>query len=466
MIQVNKLIFRVVCSLILVASTSGETHGQNKNLVLNPGFERFVKCPVSHIQSESSRILVPDWTYPTNGSPDYFNRCSVGDAGVPTNFAGTSEPYQGDGYVGAILSGTDDEYREYIQGRLAKPLEKGQKYCVSYWVKLASGSRFTVDMVSLAFYNTQQKSDINRAFGGIPQMNNLPGLFLDNTQEWKQMCMVYTANGGEQFFIIGNFRNYQTTNYVVTNKNTKNARNKAYAYYYFDEVVIRPLENCTDCPCVNQSLVVALKDTSYTGGKNPFTGRVTKIVNDGKISIDVSGGTPPYFIEWSNKSKDTQLTNLPAGRYTYRVKDQFNCSATGTITFVEPKLPEDEFLAGLKNIEEGSSIVLENIFFEFNKTTLLPASFPELDKVVSFMKEANVSLIEISGHTDSDGSEEYNRKLSDGRAKAVVDYLVAQGIDLTHLQSVGYGESRPIDTNTTDSGKAQNRRVEFALIRK
>lgn len=440
--------------------------GQSKNLVLNSSFERFVKCPKSHIQSDASRILVPEWTYPTQGSPDYFNRCSTGDVGVPVNFAGNSEAHDGDAYVGAILSGTEDEYREYFQGHLAKPMEKGKRYCVSYWVKLASGSRFAVDMVSLALYNTEQKSDIKTALGGVPQMNNLPGLFLDNTLEWKQMCEVYTAKGGEQYFVIGNFRNYQTTNYVVTNKNTRNMRNKAYAYYFFDDVVIRSLDNCMDCPCVNQSLVVALKDTSYTGGKNPYTGRVTKIINDGKISIDISGGTPPYSIAWSNNMKGTQLTNLPAGVYLYKVSDQFNCKASGSVRFVEPKLPEDEFLAGLRNIEVGSSIILENIFFEFNKTTLLPASFPELDKVVSFMKESAVSLIEISGHTDSEGSDEYNRKLSEGRAKAVVDYFISQGIDPIHLKAVGYGESKPIDTNSSDAGRAQNRRVEFALIKK
>lgn len=441
-------------------------HAQSPNLVLNPGFEKYIKCPQSHVQTEPSRILLPDWTYPTQGSPDYFNSCSKGDAGVPVNFAGISEAHGGNGYVGAILSGTNDEYREYFQGRLSRPLEKGKKYCVSYYVELASGSRFAVDMVSLSFYDSEQKSDIKTAMGGIPQMNNQPGLFLDNTQNWKLMCMVYTAKGGEDYFIIGNFHNYQTTNYVVTNKNVTNARNRAYAYYYFDDVAIKPLENCHDCPCVNQDLQVVFKDTSYTGGKNPFTGRVSKIINDGKISIDISGGTPPYTVRWNNNTSELMLTGLPAGTYGYKVSDQFNCQAEGQITFVEPKVPEDEFIAGLKNIDEGASIILDNIFFEFNKTTLLPSSYPELDKVVAFMKESGVSLIEISGHTDAEGSDEYNKKLSEGRAKSVVEYLVSQGIDAARLRAVGYGESRPIDTNTTEPGRAQNRRVEFALLKK
>jgi len=441
-------------------------HSQSKNLVLNPGFEQYIKCPVSHVQTEPKRFLAPDWTYPTQGSPDYFHRCSTGDAGVPNNFAGVSEPHSGDAYVGAILSGTEDEYREYIQGRLSAPLEKGKKYCVSFWVELASMSRFAVDQLGLKFYDSEQKSEIKTALGGIPDISNQPGLFLDNTTQWKQICTVYTARGGEDYFIIGNFHNYESTNYVVTNKNVKNLRDKTYAYYYFDDVSVKPLDNCKDCPCVNQDLKVFLKDTSYTGGRNPYTGRITKIINDGKISLEIQGGNPPYSIQWSNQATGTTLTNLPAGTYSFKVTDQFNCSAAGSITFIEPKLPEDEFLAGLKNIEEGSSIILKNIFFEFNKTTLLPASFEELNKVVSFMKESNVSLIEISGHTDSEGSDEYNRKLSDGRAKAVVDYLVSQGIEPARLRAVGYGESRPIDTNATPEGRAQNRRVEFMLVKK
>lgn len=455
-------------SLILTASLflSSVGQSQQKNLVLNPGFEQYIKCPVSHVQTEPRRFLAPDWTYPTQGSPDYFHRCSTGDAGVPNNFAGVSEPHSGDAYVGAILSGTEDEYREYIQGRLSAPLEKGKKYCVSFWVELASMSRFAVDQVSLKFYDSEQKSEIKTALGGIPDIVNQPGLFLDNTNEWKRICSVYIARGGEDYFIIGNFRNYENTNYVVTNKNVKNLRDKTYAYYYFDDVSVMLLENCKDCPCVNQDLKVFLKDTSYTGGKNPYTGRINKIINDGRISIEIQGGTPPYSIKWSNNATGATLINLPAGTYSFKVTDQFNCMASGSVTFIEPKLPEDEFLAGLRNIEEGSSIILKNIFFEFNKTTLLPASYEELNKVVNFMEESNVSLIEISGHTDSEGSDEYNRKLSEGRAKAVVDYLVSQGIESFRLRAVGYGESRPIDTNATPEGRAQNRRVEFLLVKK
>ena len=120
----------------------------------------------------------------------------------------------------------------------------------------------------------------------------------------------------------------------------------------------------------------------------------------------------------------------------------------------------------LKNIEEGTAIVLENIFFETGKTTLLPESYEELDKVVAFMLDNDIKEIEISGHTDNVGSEAYNLELSAGRAKSVVDYLVSKGVIEERLTAQGYGITKPIDTNETPEGRAQNRRVEFLLKKK
>ena len=73
--------------------------------------------------------------------------------------------------------------------------------------------------------------------------------------------------------------------------------------------------------------------------------------------------------------------------------------------------------------------------------------------------------IEIAGHTDNKGSDEYNLDLSAGRAQAVMDYIIAQGIDDWRIQSEGYGESRPETTNATDAGRAINRRVEFTILK-
>jgi OmpA-OmpF porin, OOP family len=117
-------------------------------------------------------------------------------------------------------------------------------------------------------------------------------------------------------------------------------------------------------------------------------------------------------------------------------------------------------------IEVGATVRLQNIYFDFDKTTLKRESFVELNKVVDFLKTNKTVEIEISGHTDNKGSDEYNATLSQGRSQAVVDYLISQGIDTSRLTAHGYGESKPVDTNDTDTGRAVNRRVEFTVLKK
>jgi outer membrane protein OmpA-like peptidoglycan-associated protein len=455
----------IVLFLTLFASINN-TVAQGKNLVKNPGFEKYEKCPDDYTPENLSHKLVPGWSYPTRATPDYFNRCSHRNVGVPMNFAGESEPHSGDGYVGAILSGTEESYREYIQGEMMVPMVKGQKYCVRFYYKLASYSRFAVDQMSLYFSDVEIKNDININLPYTPQITNKVGLFLDNIYEWEEFCTVYTANGNERFFIIGNFKNYDNTNYVVTDKNIVNLRNKAYAYYYFDDVIISPLDNCLNCPCVLHDFESRIIEASYTGGQDRMTGKITKIINDGHIRIGLIGGTPPYHVRWNNNLEGTELSQLPGGKYIYLARDANNCLASDTITFVEPVIVKDVFMEGLRAIDEGSAVILKNIFFDFNKTELLPASYAELNKVVQFMLEDDIKKIEISGHTDSEGSDAYNQKLSEGRASAVVNYLISQGVKPERMIAVGYGESRPIDTNLTEEGRSQNRRVEFTLIKK
>jgi outer membrane protein OmpA-like peptidoglycan-associated protein len=452
--------------VMMLSGVSALISGQAGNLVINPDFEEHEDCPKSHNPENQSHKLIPGWSYPTFAAPDYFNRCGSNDGGVPQNFAGNSEPESGDGYVGAILTGSDESRREYIQGELIAPMAAGQKYCVTYYYRLASGSRLAVDQISVYFSNAKVLTDGIDAMGVIPQLTTAEGLFFDDVENWEQVCQVYEAKGGEKFFIIGNFKDYEHTNYVVTDKNIVNLRNKAYAYYYFDDVAIRNIDDCNVCPCVLHNFEARVVDSGYTGGRDPITGEVKRIINDGYIRVAMIGGTPPYKVIWNEKIRGSELKNLPAGRYNYVASDDNNCRSKGTVIFVQPEITTDKFEDGLRNIQEGSSIVLKNIFFEFNQTTLLPESYAELSKVVAFMLENDIKKIEISGHTDSEGSETYNQKLSEGRANAVVSYLVSQGIDPSRMVAAGYGESKPIDTNHTEEGRARNRRVEFTLIKR
>jgi outer membrane protein OmpA-like peptidoglycan-associated protein len=120
----------------------------------------------------------------------------------------------------------------------------------------------------------------------------------------------------------------------------------------------------------------------------------------------------------------------------------------------------------LPQIEIGVTVRLKNIYFDFDKTTLKKESFVELNKVVEFFNQNSTLEVEIAGHTDDKGSEDYNANLSQGRSQAVVDYIISKGIDSYRLTAHGYGESKPIDTNDSEDGRANNRRVEFTVVKK
>jgi outer membrane protein OmpA-like peptidoglycan-associated protein len=108
--------------------------------------------------------------------------------------------------------------------------------------------------------------------------------------------------------------------------------------------------------------------------------------------------------------------------------------------------------------------VLNNIFYDFDKATLRDESKSELEQLVKLMNDNSTIRIELSSHTDNKGSEDYNIRLSQGRAQSVVDYLVKNGISNERLVAKGYGKSMPVATNETDEGRQQNRRTEFKIL--
>lgn len=116
-------------------------------------------------------------------------------------------------------------------------------------------------------------------------------------------------------------------------------------------------------------------------------------------------------------------------------------------------------------IEIGQVVRLNNVFFDFNKSSLRDESFVELDRVVNLLKENPAIEIEMGAHTDSKGSDEYNLTLSENRARSVMDYILSKGISPSRISSQGYGETQPVATNDTDEGRQLNRRVEFKIVK-
>jgi len=118
----------------------------------------------------------------------------------------------------------------------------------------------------------------------------------------------------------------------------------------------------------------------------------------------------------------------------------------------------------LQNVCIGCKIVLRNVFFDIGKFTLRSESTPELERLYKLLNDLPRLKVEISGHTDNTGTESINQKLSENRAKAVVDYLVRKGIAKDRVMYKGYGSSEPVADNNTVQGRQLNRRTEFKII--
>lgn len=135
------------------------------------------------------------------------------------------------------------------------------------------------------------------------------------------------------------------------------------------------------------------------------------------------------------------------------------------LTIVEKGEVEQEITANaiLKELNETGKAILY-INFDSGKSTIKKESMPVVEQIIEMMKQTKDIKISVEGHTDSEGSDESNLKLSEARAKAVVEAITKGGVDAARLSSAGFGEEKPIADNSTAEGKAKNRRVE--LIKK
>ena len=361
------------------------------NLVYNGSFEEYRHCP-KRVDAVGILTLVEGWYQPTRGSADYFNVCGSRECGVPNNKLGQQMPHDGDGYCGIYCSKND--YREYLQTKLRRKLQKGDSIQLTYWVSLSEESTGCVSTLGGLFTNESISDTVRTIFlkkeyvqiteeitqtiaqPFVPQVVNDINIPLLDTKGWQCVTGIFVAQGGEQYITLGNFNTAEMSGYLDLDTLTKLLPG---AYYYIDDVSV----TCLNCK-------------------------------------------PP-------------------------VADDMNVDSA----YLTKEQPE---------FAVGSTFVLKDIFFEFDKSTILQQSYFELMRLVSLLEAYPEMRIEIGGHTDGKGSDSYNQRLSENRAKAVSDYLISKGVSEKRLQYKGYGKSRPIDSNETEEGRANNRRVEFRIL--
>jgi outer membrane protein OmpA-like peptidoglycan-associated protein len=158
---------------------------------------------------------------------------------------------------------------------------------------------------------------------------------------------------------------------------------------------------------------------------------------------------------------------LPIGdKYIIKVKSLTDTTKYGSINI--PALPADEFYSEPFKVnvkfEAARTYTLDNVHFDFGKTTLRPESFGELEELVSYLKNKDEVRVEIAGHTDNVGNDADNLKLSQQRADAIRNYVIKKGIQPLRVISKGYGATQPVADNDTEDGRQLNRRTEVRIL--
>jgi outer membrane protein OmpA-like peptidoglycan-associated protein len=412
----------ILCYFCIVTFVFCNLHfAYSQNLIPNPGFEEH--------HSDSVSL----WEHAL--SPFY-------------HFAPlTIIPHSGSNCLGLCIWKYDPT--EYLQVKLTEKLEKGSEYELKMFVSFDS---HIIDcehdiVTELGCYF----SDTSLYLKNRTQLYLEPQIIipLDKNTSWVEKKEYFIAKGNENFLVIGKYFDYKDNP-----NDTASIRLKILANKKIDSIEAEKESKInTEIARIKNKYETNSADFDKIKNKrkrqqkmNEFRFNVSKMRSEIQASMN--------FIEYSYSLKIPKQTEKNYCRIRINIDD-----ISLTKNTLKNVIEFDDTLA------EGKIFRLNNIFFETDKSELLAKSFEELDKLFLMLKNSESMKIEISGHTDSTGMENHNLLLSQARAKAVVDYLVQKGIDKTRISYKGYGSSNPMTTNDTEEGRAENRRVEFKILK-
>ncbi len=212
--------------------------------------------------------------------------------------------------------------------------------------------------------------------------------------------------------------------------------------------------------------ILELKKIYLTIVKGTITDEITHEPVKASIEITDNSTGKEVMQFYSNQKTGKYLISLASGK-NYGMAVRADGYLFHSENFDIPKAEGYQEIikdVELKSMKKGSIVILRNVFFDTDKYDLRPESNTELNRLVKVLTENPAMRIEISGHTDSRASDAHNLTLSKNRANAVVNYLIANGIDKNRLEFRGAGEHEPIDSNETVPGRQNNRRVQFMVL--
>jgi len=207
------------------------------------------------------------------------------------------------------------------------------------------------------------------------------------------------------------------------------------------------------------ALASVLVFTAACTTTDPFTGQQRVSNTAGGAALGAAAGAGLGLLAGGDDRRNAligagigALAGGAVGNYMDRQQAELRAQLQGT---------------GVSVTRVGNNIVLNmpsNITFATDQDQVVPAFFPTLDSVALVLQRYDQTLINVYGHTDSTGDDSYNQALSQRRAQSVANYLAGRGVNPQRFLVSGFGESRPIADNSTEAGRAQNRRVEIELV--
>ncbi len=368
-----------------------------------------------------------------------------------------------EGYFNYVPNpGFEETQREYCKWN-----QNGRNYMehIDSW---DSPTETTPDLLSLRVKNTCWANPRNHSKGkqGPRNGDNMAGLKTYGKGGTETFWHEYLSVELDSALIPG--VRYYAEIYAARANNSKLASNNLGIYFSDTAVVTRDRMPLFFTPMVNSEKVIKSRWNAWQKISGVFEVDEEKrfllignFYHDDRTEIhefeEGEGGAYYYIddVKVRRALPEEELTPRPKRSISPKPKVVLQKAA-----FVSTKEIKLDSIA----YKVGDRVTLENIFFEFDKAELLPKSKVELDKLVDIMTDYPYLKIEISGHTDNVGSAEYNKELSEARAKSVVDYLKSEDVTDVRLSYKGYGSEKPITSNATEEGRARNRRVEFLIL--